>query len=133
MGIRALFAALLAGASLVSATYGEDDPVAKALAQNHADAREFGIFFGGTATQYDLCVKKGFLPKGKQSAEATAKSILEKMREATPGPDQSLYVQEGWDLAKREVAKHSSDFTREKCSSFVAEEWAKMLKTMHAE
>ena len=38
-----LFAVLLA-----SAAYGDDDPAAKASAQNHADAREFGIFFGGT-------------------------------------------------------------------------------------
>jgi len=133
MGNRVLLVVVLACALLAGAAYGDDDPAAKALAQNQADAREFGIFFGGTATQYDLCVKKGFLPKRKQSAEATAKSILEKMREATPGPDQSAYVQEGWDLAKSEVAKHSSDFTREKCSSFVAIEWEKMLKTMHAE
>ena len=119
-------------ASLTSAARADEDPAAKALAQNQADAREFGIFFGGMATQYDLCVKKGFLPKGKQSAEAIAKSILGKMREATPGPDQSAYVQQGWDLVKREVAKHASDYTREKCSSFVAPEWAKMLATMHA-
>ena len=44
-----LFAVLLASASLASAAYGDDDPAAKASAQNHADAREFGIFFGGTA------------------------------------------------------------------------------------
>jgi len=133
MGIRVLFAVLLACASFVCAAYGDDASTAQALAQNHADAREFGIFFGGMATQYDLCVKKGFLPKRKQSAEATAKSILEKMRESTPGPDQSAYVQEGWDLVKREVAKHSSDYTREKCTSWVGAEWEKMLATMHAQ
>lgn len=55
------------------------------------------------------------------------------MREYTPGPDQSAYVQEGWDLAKHEVVKREADYTREKCSSWVAKEWAKMLKTMHAE
>src|ERR1700675_3291529 len=111
MGIRILFVVILACVSLASAAYGDDDPAAKALAQTHADAQEFGVFFGGMATQYDLCVKKGFLPKGKQSAEATAKSILEKMRQYTPGPDQSGHVQKGWDLAKREIAKHSSDYT----------------------
>lgn len=133
MGIRALFVVLLACASLASATYGDDVPASQALAQGQANAQEFGVFFGGMATQYDLCVKKGFLPKGKQSAEATAKLILQKMREFTPGPDQSAYVQEGWDLAKSEVAKHSSDYAREKCNSWVGKEWAKMLKTMHAE
>jgi hypothetical protein len=133
MGIRILFVVILACVSLASAAYGDDDPAAKALAQTHADAQEFGVFFGGMATQYDLCVKKGFLAKGTQSAEATAKLILRKMREYTPGPDQSAYVQEGWDLAKHEVAKREADYTREKCSSWVAKEWAKMLRTMHAE
>jgi hypothetical protein len=133
MRIRVLFVVLLACASLASATYGDDVPASQTIAQDQANAQEFGVFFGGMATQYDLCVKKGFLPKGKQSAEATAKSILEKMRQATPGPDQSAYVQEGWDLAKREVDKHSSDYTREKCTSWVGKEWAKMLATMHAE
>ena len=62
--------------------------------------RNSEFFLAAWLRNYDLCVKKGFLPKGKQSAEATAKLILQKMREFTPGPDQSAYVQEGWDLAK---------------------------------
>jgi hypothetical protein len=133
MAIRVLLVVPVACASLAGAAYADDASTSQALAQGQANAREFGVFFGGTATQYDVCAKKGFLPKGKQSAEATAKSILEKMRQATPGPDQSAYVQEGWDLAKREIAKHSSDYTREKCTSWVGKEWAKMLATMHAQ
>jgi hypothetical protein len=132
-GIRAALVVLLAMASSAGLAYGDEDRAAKELAQGHADAQEFGIFFGGMATQYDLCVKKGFLPSKKQSAEATAKLLLEKIRNATPGPDQSTYVQLGWDLAKQEIASRQKDYTRERCSSFVATEWAKMLATLHAE
>jgi opacity protein-like surface antigen len=94
-----------------------------------AQATQFGIYFGGMASQYDLCVDKGFLPKGDRSAEALAASILAKMRELSKGPDQSSYVQQGWDLIKQEIAKHASDYTREKCS-WVGTEWQKMVKTM---
>ena len=81
------------------------------------------------ASQYDLCVKKGFLPKGDQSAEQMAKAILEKMRQFDKGTDQSAFVQEGWDAIKLEIAKHESEYTQEKCS-WVATEWAKMVATM---
>jgi len=96
--------------------YADDVPSAAALAQEQAQAREFGIFFGGMATQYDLCAKKGFLPKSDRPAEETAKSILEKMRQFTPGPDQSAFVQEGWDYMKVFAAQHASDYTQEKCA-----------------
>jgi hypothetical protein len=68
--------------------------------QDQGQARQLGILVGGTATQYDLCVKKGFLAKSEPSAEETAKSFFEKMR-ANGGPDQSAYVQEGWDMMKK--------------------------------
>ena len=97
--------------------------------QPFISAKQFGIYFGGIASQYDLCVKKGFLPKGDQSAEQVARSILEKMRQFDTGSDQSAFVREGWDAIKLEIAKHESEFTQEKCS-WVATEWAKMVATM---
>ncbi len=111
--------------------FGDDVPAPAALAQEQAQAREFGIFFGGMATQYDLCVKRGFLPKSDRPAEETAKAIIEKMRQFTPGPDQSAFVREGWDYMKSFVAQHSSDFTRDKCAG-VGKEWAKMLASVPA-
>lgn len=96
------------------------------LNAEQAQARQLGIFFGGTASQYDLCVKKGFLTKGNQSAEEIAKSILEKMRALDKGPDQSAYVQEGWDMMKKEISEHESFFTQDKCAS-VGKEWVKMM------
>jgi hypothetical protein len=114
--------------ALVALTFGaahaEDVPAPAASNTEQAQARQFGIFFGGMATQYDLCVKKGFIAKGDQSAEEVAKSILEKMREFNKGTDQSAFVREGWDAIKQEVAKHESEYTQEKWS-WVAQEWAK--------
>ncbi len=110
-------------------TYAEDAPTSAAEDTEEAQARQFGIYFGGMASQYDLCVKKGLLPEGKQSAEDVAKSILEKMRQLSKEADQSAFVQEGWDAIKQEIAKHESEYTQEKCSS-VANEWGKMVATM---
>ena len=109
--------------------YANDVPASTDSSTEEAQARQFGIYFGGMASQYDLCVKKGFIAKGDRSAEDVARSILEKMREFNKGTDQSAYVQEGWDAIKQEVAKHESEYTQEKCS-WVAREWGKMVATM---
>lgn len=112
-----------------AAAYADDVPAPAASSSEQAEARQFGIFFGGMASQYDVCVKKGFIAKGDQSAEEVAKSILEKMRQFDKGTDQTAFVQQGWDAIKQEVAKHESEYTQEKCS-WVANEWAKMVATM---
>ncbi len=65
--------------------HANDAPELATKTAEQAQARQFGIFFGGTASQYDLCVKKGFLPKGDQSAEEIAKSFLEKTLDDEPG------------------------------------------------
>lgn len=117
--------AVLGGA----AAYAAEDSASVAPDSEEAQARRFGIFFGGMASQYDLCVKKGFLPKGDQSAEEVAKLILEKMRQFDKGTDQSAFVQQGWDAIKLEIVRHESEYTQEKCS-WVANEWRKMVETM---
>jgi hypothetical protein len=109
--------------------YANDGPASAAPSTEQAQARQFGIYFGGMASQYDLCVKKGLLAKGSQSAEEVAKSILEKMREFDKGTDQSAFVQSGWDAIKQEIPKHESEYTQAKCSG-VANEWAKLVATM---
>jgi len=104
-------------------------PATATSTSEQGQARQFGILVGGTASQYDLCVKKGFLPKSDQSAEDTAKSILEKMHTSDTGPDQSAYMQEGWDMMKKQISEHESFYTQEKCTG-VGKEWAKILATM---
>jgi hypothetical protein len=111
------------------AAYADDVRASAAASAEQAQARQFGIYFGGMASQYDLCVKKGLLPKGDQSAEALAKSILEKMRQFSKEADQSAYVQEGWDAIKLEIAKHESEYTPDRCSS-IAKEWERMVVTL---
>lgn len=96
--------------------------------QDQGQARQLGILVGGTATQYDLCVKKGFLTKSNPSAEETAKSFFEKMR-ADGGPDQSAYVQEGWDMMKKEISAHESFYTQDKCAG-VGKQWARITATL---
>jgi hypothetical protein len=125
---RILLAAALA-AAIVPSAFADDTQVPATLSNEQAQARQLGIYFGGMASQYDLCVRKGFLAKGDQSAEQIAKSALEKVRSLSKGPDQSAYVQDGWDTMKKEISEHESFYTKEKCAS-VGKEWAKMVANL---
>jgi opacity protein-like surface antigen len=125
---RILLAAAFA-AAIVSSAFADDTQVPATLSNEQAQARQLGIYFGGMASQYDLCVRKGFLAKGDQSAEQIAKSALEKVRSLGKGPDQSAYVQDGWDTMKKEISEHESFYTKEKCAS-VGKEWAKMVANL---
>jgi opacity protein-like surface antigen len=116
-------------AAIVSAAFADETQAPATLSNEQAQARQLGIYFGGMASQYDLCVRKGFLAKGGQSAEEIAKSVLEKVRTLSKGPDQSAYVQDGWDTMKKEISEHESFYTKEKCSS-VGKEWAKMVANL---
>jgi hypothetical protein len=120
----------IAGVLVIStAAFADETQALATLSNEQAQARQLGIYFGGMASQYDLCVKKGFLAKGDRSAEEIAKSVFEKVRTLGKGPDQSAYVQEGWDTMKKEISEHDSFFTREKCAS-VGKEWAKMVASL---
>jgi hypothetical protein len=109
--------------------HANDAPGPTTSTSEQAQARQFGIFFGGTATQYDLCVKKGFLPKGDQSAEQIAKSFMEKTWTTNQGADQSAYVLDGWNMMKKEISENESFYTQEKCVS-VGKQWTKLLAGM---
>lgn len=111
-----------------STANAQNAPATATATQDQGQARQFGILVGGTATQYDLCVKKGFLAKSDQNAEETAKSIFDKMR-TNGGPDQSAHVQEGWDMMKKQISEHESFYTQEKCVG-VGKEWAKIMATI---
>jgi hypothetical protein len=124
--LLAVFALLVPAGGLVHA---DDAPEPTTNTTEQAQARQFGIFFGGTASQYDLCVKKGFLPKGDQSAEEIAKSFMEKTWATNPGANQSAYVQDGWNMIKKEISENESFYTQEKCAS-VGKQWTKMLAVM---
>jgi hypothetical protein len=124
--LLAVFALMVPAAGLVHA---DDATLPTTSTQEQAQARQFGIFFGGTASQYDLCVKKGFLPKGDQSAEEIAKSFMEKTWAANQGADQSAYVQDGWNTMKKEISENESFYTQEKCSG-VGKQWTKLLAAM---
>jgi hypothetical protein len=111
-----------------SAANAQNAPAATAT-QEQGQARQFGILVGGTASGYDLCAKKGFLAKSDPSAEETAKSILAKMRTSNTAPDQAAYIQEGWDMMRKEISENESFYTQDKCVG-VGKEWAKILATV---
>ena len=123
--LLAVFALMVPAGGLVHAN---DAPGPTTNTSEQAQARQFGIFFGGTATQYDLCVKKGFLPKGDQNAEEIAKSFMEKTW-MSQGADQSAYVLDGWNMMKKEISENESFYTQEKCAA-VGREWTKLLAAM---
>jgi hypothetical protein len=122
--LLALIAFVLPAGGLVHAN---DAPTTNT--SNQAQARQFGIFLGGTASQYDLCVKKGFLPKDNQSAEDMAKSFLEKTWVTNQSTDESVYVQDGWNMMKKEISENESFYTQQRCAS-VGKQWAKLLVVM---
>jgi hypothetical protein len=124
--LLAVFTLMVPAGGLVHAN---DAPELTTNTSAQAQARQFGIFFGGTASQYDLCVKKGFLPKGNQNAEEIAKSFLEKTWSTNQGTDQSVYVQDGWNMMKKEISENESFYTQERCTS-VGKQWTKMLVAM---
>jgi len=107
-----------------------DDAAPATMTPAQAQARQFGMFIGGTASQYDLCARKGFLAVANPSAENTARTILEKMKVSTSGVDQSVYAQQGWDMIKSEISEDESFYTRERCAA-VGREWAKIIASVN--
>jgi hypothetical protein len=91
------------------------------------EAQLFGAVFGGVAHQYDLCTAAGFLPRGQQSAEETAKAILAIM--ATVG-DQSQSmpdVHKGWNASQEAVDRDKANtVTSERCAA-VGKQWNKWM------
>ena len=128
-GMKKLFAVLALMVPAGGLVHANDAPEPTTNTPAQAQARQFGIFFGGTASQYDLCVKKGFLPKGNQSAEEIAKSFLEKTWTTNQGTDQSVYVQDGWNKMKKEISENESFYTQERCAP-VGKQWTKLLEVM---
>jgi hypothetical protein len=51
------------------------------------------------------------------------------MRTSNTGPDQAAYIQEGWDMMKKEISENESFYTQDKCVG-VGKEWAKILATV---
>ena len=123
--LLAVFALMPAGVLV----HANDAPEPTTNTPAQAQARQFGIFLGGTASQYDLCAKKGFLPKGDQSAEEIAKAFFEKTWTTNPGTDQSVYAQDGWNKMKKEISENESFYTRERCAA-VGRQWTKLLEVI---
>jgi opacity protein-like surface antigen len=128
-GMKKLLAVAALMAPAAGQVHANDAPTPTTNTPAQAQARQFGIFFGGTASQYDLCVKKGFLPKGNQNAEEIAQAFLEKTWAANQATEESVYVQDGWNKMKKEISDNESFYTQERCAS-VGKQWAKLLQVI---
>ena len=91
------------------------------------DARLFGAVFGGVAHQYDLCSAAGFLPRGPQSAEETAKAILARMATVGDQSESIPDVRKGWNAAQEAADKDKAKtVTSERCAA-VGNQWNKWM------
>ena len=95
--------------------------------EQRAQAHLFGVLFGGVAHQYDLCSAAGFLPRGQQSAEETAKAILAKMANVGDQAESMPDVQNGWSAARGAVDRdRANQMTDERCAA-VGKQWNKWM------
>jgi hypothetical protein len=117
-----VFGALLVGsaqaANVVRPSHSPDTKDARAI--------EFGMFLGGTATQYDLCVSRGFAPQTRPSAEGLVNRFLQAMEQHTHDAVGVAQARQGWRRMKQEIGEHAADFTRERCAVVIAD-WKRML------
>ncbi|MDD5250669.1 MAG: hypothetical protein PHY45_16955 [Rhodocyclaceae bacterium] len=85
--------------------------------KRQVQAMQFGLLFGGIATQYDKCVEKGYLPAGPQRAEDQADAYLKTAEQFARDAEAAANVQKGWDIAKRKFDAQDAKFWEANCPS----------------
>jgi hypothetical protein len=106
-----------------------------AQAQNdmRTAATESGLFIGATATQFDGCVRQGFLSANDKSAEAEfdmALSSADKIMPTDQVPQRKIdetkklmqWMREGWEGFKQQAAKSPISYTSERCQG-IGQQW----------
>jgi hypothetical protein len=96
--------------------------------QQGAEAQLFGAVFGGVAREYDLCSEAGFLPKGKQRAEETAKQILAKMATVGNQSESVPDVRQGWSAARDAADRDKANTTTSERCAAVGKQWNKWMR-----
>ena len=124
----------IASIFVVSGAIKFDEVLAGNAGNNTSDpaqAREFGIFFGSAASQFDLCVQRGYIASGPRSAENTANSVLETMQQFNNDPEGIRNAREGWLSVKQSISAHPPELSQAYCDA-VAQQWAKYAAMMQA-
>lgn len=117
---------LLAFLLTATAVWAADFSVAPMPRAHTTRATQYGAYVGGTASEYDLCVAKGHLPRGNTPAERIARMLLDKLHQPDPAADMAPYAYRGWELAKQDLARHAAEYDRAKCVR-VSAEWTTLL------
>ena len=99
------------------------------IEMQQAQAMEFGMFFGGAASQYDECVSRGFIVQRQRKAEDEALSFIEASEQAAPANEKGnfIYVRKGWDLAKQEMKKQGPQYWKDNCPR-IEQQWDKYVQ-----
>ena len=128
MTIRASTIKVLACISVTFATYQPAIGHAESsqIEQPHAQAMQLGFFLGGSATQYDLCVAKGYIQPGPQKAEDEVVSYLKASEQFVHDQEGISYVQKGWDIAKQKINEQSPQYWESNCDS-IGKQWNKYV------
>ena len=98
--------------------------------QQQIQAMIFGMYLGGAASQFDMCVEKGYLPSPERSAESQANSFIAASEQAMHSQAMTPFVRKGWDKVKQKIHEPDFELTKEKCD-FIGTQWQKnvtMLK-----
>ena len=97
--------------------------------RQQVQAMEIGLFFGGSASQYDECVNRGFIPPGPQKAEDQANVFIKASEQFTRDKEGFEFVQKGWDIAKQKLHEQSSEYWKNNCDA-IAKQWNKYVEML---
>jgi hypothetical protein len=97
--------------------------------QQHAQAMQLGIFLGGSATQYDVCVAKGYIPPSPKKAEDDVVSYLKTSEQFTHDQEGIGFVQKGWDIAKQKITEQPPKYWESNCD-FIGKQWNKYVEML---
>ncbi|WP_342620826.1 hypothetical protein [Rhodoferax sp. GW822-FHT02A01] len=104
----------------------QENPSADQNQQYLAQAASIGVYFGGTASQFDMCVDKGFLPPPKATAESQVNEYLAKPDRGKQELAMEPYFRKGWDMARQQLHEPGFAMTKERCD-FIKSQWEKYV------
>lgn len=119
---RALLAAL--AALHLPAGFAEPDDAGRSI-----HALQFGMFFGGSATQYDHCVELGRIEPGPRTAEAMASAYLDNVAPFATDAAARQDAHRGWDIARHKIAEQDAQYWARRCPE-IDQQWQRYVESL---